>query len=406
MAEERTGLLSTTRLPFATVEGLGRANAGLILAAVLAEGPLARAEIADRVGLTRATVTRVVIRLLELGLLREGSPRRDSPGRPMVPLTLAGDDRAVVSVHFGAHECRVGLVDLRGRVLDESRDRYSSVEPAAIVEMVSHRVAALSTRVAGQARVLGVGASIGGWLQSDVGEVVRFDPLGWRQVPLGSLLAESIDLPIHLDQVVRGLALAERMFGAARGVDDFVEMWIGTVVGAASVRDGVVQRGVTGAAGMIAHFPTREGGGPACDCGRAGCLEMSINDDAVLEAARIRGIAAAASDVRDVVDKAQRGDEQARSLLAEKGTIAGEAAAALADVIDPAAWVVAGVSTTANVFLEAFRRSFSLHTQRADDLEVRASAFGDLAPTIASASVLLDAYYRDPLGFERSAMTR
>lgn len=406
MTEERAGLVSTTRPTFVTAEGLGRANAGLILAAVLAEGPLARAEIAERVGLTRATVTRVVTRLLGLGLLRESSPRRDSPGRPMVPLTLAGDDRAVVSVHFGAHECRIGLVDLRGRVLDETRDRYASADSAAIVEAVSHRVTALSARVADQVRVLGVGASIGGWLQSESGEVVRFDPLGWRQVPLGSLLAASIDLPIYLDQVVRGLALAERMFGAARGIDDFVEMWIGTVVGAAVVRDGVVQQGVTGAAGMIAHFPTREPGGTTCDCGRESCLETSINDDAVLDSARARGFAGAGSDVRDVVDQAQRGDAGARALLAEKGAIAGEAAAALADLVDPAAWVVSGVSTTADVFLEAFSRSFSVHSQRADDLEVRASAFGDLAPTIASASVLLDAYYRDPLGFERVAVPR
>lgn len=403
MTESRPGLVSTTRLPFATVEGLGRANAGLILAAVLAEGPLARAEIAVRVGLTRATVTRVVARLMELGLIREGIPRRDNPGRPMVPLTLAGDDRAVVSVHFGAHECRVGLVDLRGRVLDETRDRYASTDPEQIVAMVSHRVSALSTRVAGQLRLLGVGASIGGWLQSESGEVVRFDPLGWREVPLAALLACTTDLPLHLDQVVRGLALAERMFGAARGLDDFVEMWIGTVVGAAVVTEGVVRSGVTGASGMIAHFPTRDVSGAGCDCGRVGCLEATVNDDAILAAARARGVSGAEADVRDVVDLAQRGDARAKELLAEKGAIAGESAAALADLIDPAAWVVAGVSTTADAFFEAFVESFSTHAQRGGSLHVRASSFGDLAPTIASASVLLNAYYRDPLGFERVA---
>lgn len=406
MTEARTGLVSTTRLPFVTVEGLGRANAGLVLAAVLADGPLARAEIADRVGLTRATVTRVVARLIELGLLHEGTPRRDSPGRPMVPLTLAGDDRAVVSVHFGAHECRVGLVDLRGRVLDESRDRYATSDPEQIVEMVGHRVSALAARVAGQVRLLGVGASIGGWLQSEHGKVVRFDPLGWHRVPLAALLARAIHLPIHLDQVVHGLALAERMYGAARGIDDFVEMWIGAVVGAAVVHDGVVRRGVTGASGMIAHFPTRDRAGAPCDCGRVGCLETSVNDVAILEGARSRGIAGPLTDVRDVVDLAQRGDDSARALLAEKGTIAGESAAALADLIDPTAWVVAGVLTTSDAFLEAFVRSFSMHAQRSAGLDVRASAFGDLAPTIASASVLLDAYYRDPLGFERAIAPR
>ncbi len=406
MTESRKGLVSTTRLPFATVEGLGRANAGMVLAAVLAEGPLARAEIADRVGLTRATVTRVVARLIELGLIREGNPRRDSPGRPMVPLTLAGDDRAVVSVHFGAHECRVGLVDLRGRVLDESRDRYATADPEHIVAMVSHRVSALTTRVAGQLKLLGVGASIGGWLKSENGEVVRFDPLGWRNVPLAALLERTIDLPLYLDQVVRGLALAERMFGAARGLDDFVEMWIGTVVGAAVVNDGVVRSGVTGASGMIAHFPTRDSSGAACDCGRAGCLEATVNDDAILDGARARGILSPEADVRDVVGLAQRGDAHARALLIEKGAIAGESAAALADLVDPAAWVVAGVSTTADAFFEAFVEAFSAHAQRGDTLSVHASAFGDLAPTIASASVLLDAYYRDPLGFERVDVPR
>ena len=324
----------------------------------------------------------------------------------MVPLTIAGEDRAVVSVHFGAHEFRVGLVDLRGRVLDESRDRYATTDPEQIVEMVGHRVSALASRVTGTVRLLGVGASIGGWLQPENGVIVRFDPLGWRGVPLAALLARVIDLPIHLDQVVRGLALAERMFGAARGIDDFVEMWIGSVVGAAVVHDGVVRRGDTGASGMIAHFPTRDHSGAVCDCGRVDCLEKSINDDAILEEARSRGVTGPESDVRDLVGQAQRGDDRARALLAEKGAIAGESAAALADLIDPAAWVVAGISTTADAFLDAFILSFSTRSQRAESFEVRASAFGDLAPTIASASVLLDAYYRDPMGFELSVAPR
>jgi predicted NBD/HSP70 family sugar kinase len=401
MSHEQQSLVSTTSLSVSTAEGLGRANAGLILAAVLAEGSIARAELAERVGLTRATVTRVVARLTEMGLLLEGSPRRDSPGRPMVPLSLAGENRAVVSVHFGATEFRVGLVDLRGRVLDESRERYVSDDPARIVEMVSQRVRAAQTGKSASLKILGVGASIGGWVSSDPGEVVRFNPLGWQQVPLVELLRRALKLPVHLDQVVRGLALAESMFGSARGLDDFIEVWVGNVVGVAIVQGGVVQSGTTGASGMIAHFPTRNSSGPLCECGRMDCLEKSINDLSVVEAAREAGIIDDQADVRDVVQLADRGDEFARKLLSDKGALAGEAAAAVANIIDPAGCVVAGVSTTAHVFLESFIAAFNSRALRSNGLIVRASAFGDLAPTIASASVLLDAYYRDPLGFER-----
>ncbi len=402
MTDARAGFVTSARLPVATPEELGRANAGLILAAVLAEGPLARAEVADRVGLTRATVTRVVAKLIELGLLREDAPRRENRGRPMVPLELAGEDRVVIALHFGVRESRVGLVDLRGRVLDEIRDRYGSTDPLDLVRIVTDRVSVLKSRSAGRLRILGVGASIGGWLESDSGEVIRFDPLGWRGVPLAALLAEKIDYPIYLDQVVRGLALAERMFGAARGLDDFVEMWIGNVVGAAIVQDGSVRRGMKGSGGMIAHFPTRDVSGEPCECGRLGCLQHRINDDAVLAEAHELGLCSAAGDVRDVVDLAQRGDLNARALMRKNGAIAGESAASMADLVNPSAWVVAGVSTTAVDFIDAFTRAFSLNAERVDGLDIRASAFGDLAPTIASAAVLLDSYYRDPMGFERT----
>lgn len=382
-------------------EVLRHTQTGLVLSTVLAEGPLARAEVADRIGLTRATVTRVVARLLEQNLLRERSPRRDSPGRPMVPLEIAGEDRGVITVHFGAHESRVGLVDLRGRVLDEMRDRYVSTDPETLVGGVSARVSAISIRHANRLRVLGVGVGIGGWLEPESGEVIRFEPLGWQNVPLGALLSAAIPLPVYLDQFVRGLAMAEQMFGTARGQSDFVEMWIGNVVGAAIVQGGVVRRGPKGASGVIAHFPTRDGEDVRCECGRRGCLGKRISDDAVLaEAVRLE-ICDDRANIRDVVDLARQGEPHVMALLASTGSIAGSAAAAMADLINPSAWVVGGVVTTAPEFLDSFRRTFEERAERSDGVTITASQFGDLAPTIASASVILDRYYRDPMALER-----
>lgn len=394
-----------SRRAVSTAEDLGRANAGVILAAVVAEGAIARAEIADRVGLTRATVTRTVARLLELGLLREGTPRRESLGRPMVPLTLAGDDRAVLTVHLGARECRVGLVDLQGRVLDETRDRYPSDQPGDIVRMVADRVNSAIDRVGSALRLLGLGASIGGWVDPGTGRIARFEPLGWNDVPLQAMLSAVVGLPIRLDQVVRGLALAERMFGAARGLDDFVELWIGNVVGVAVVHDGLVRQGVGGASGMIAHFPTRDlRPDGVCSCGRVGCMQTRVTDDALVDDAR-GSLSPPPADVREVVDRAAAGESAAIAALERTGQTTGEAAAAMADLLNPGAWIVAGVSTTSPAFLQAFAESYQRHAETSGDVAVRASAFGDLAPTIASGSVFLDAYFRDPLGFERDVVS-
>ena len=400
MATSSAGRAASSRATSGTTEGLGRANAASVLSSVLIGGPLARAEIADLVGLTRATVTRVANRLIEVGLLTEEPPRRESAGRPLIPLAFDGEDRAVIAVHFGVTESRVGVVDLQGRVLSEERDRYLSQDPAALSAIASRRVSEAVELHRGKRRILGVGASVGGWVEPESGEVIRFEPLGWERVPLADMLAADLgNIPLYFDQTVRGLAIAERMFGAARGVGDFLELWVGNVVGAAIVHEGVVRRGARGASGIVTHFPTRSAGG-RCECGRDGCLVHTINDEAVLEQARSRGIGDYA-DIRDLLQAAKGGDRELSALIADRARIAGEAAAAMADLVNPSRLVVAGLITTAPGYLDAFAAEFRSRAELGDLLEVRASEFGDLAPTIASASVMLDQYFRDPLGFER-----
>jgi predicted NBD/HSP70 family sugar kinase len=383
-----------------TSEDLGRINASLVLRAVLADGPLARAEIADRVGLTRATVTRVTSRLLEIDVLREGVPNRSNPGRPMVPLELGGDDRVVVTAHFGAAELRIGTVNIRGEMLRERRAPYVERTPEAVAELARRGIDEFAAEAASTGRVLGVGASIGGWVDPATGVVVRFDPLGWRDVPFGALLSDELDRPHYFDQTVRGLALAERMVGAAKGHQDLLELWVGNVLGAAIVNEGRARQGPRGAAGSIAHFPVGVEHGHRCECGRTDCLQEMVTDGALLRDAIATGIVRPSASIRTLVQVASDGDEAALDLVADRGAVLGRAAAAMSNLINPPLVVVAGLVPTAPGFMTAFTDAFVRGSDREDDVLVTGSAFGDAAPTVASASFVLDAYYRDPFAFE------
>jgi predicted NBD/HSP70 family sugar kinase len=230
--------------------------------------------------------------------------------------------------------------------------------------------------------------------------VVRFAPLDWREVPFGALLTDALAVPHYFDHMVRGLALAERMVGAAKGHQDLLALWVGNVVGAAIVNEGLARQGPRGAAGSIAHFPVGRDHGHACECGRTDCLQELVTDGALLRDAIHDGIVRPSASIRTLVQVAEDGDEAALELVADRGAVLGRAAAAMSNLMNPPLVVVAGLVPTAPGFMPAFTRAFAQASDRAGEVLVTGSAFGDAAPTIASASFVLDAYYRDPFAFE------
>lgn len=384
--------------PYGSSADVGRLNAEMVLRALLAAGPLPRAAIADRVGLTRATVTRVTGRLIDIGLLREEEPIRPPFGRPLVPLALAGEDRAVVTAHFGLREMRFGLVGVRGDLIVERRFPNPGEDPADFVRLAADALRSVVADELGERSLLGVGACIGGWVNPETGHVVRFNALGWKDVPFARMLASELDWPLHFDQMVRGLALAEGMFGAARHDRDFVELWLGNIIGAAVVTDGSIRRGASGASGLLGHIPVRGAESVLCSCGRRGCLGSVASDYAVLDRARQSGAIGAAGTMRELVDLACSGSGRAADVIGDAAAHAGRAATAMVDLLDPSLVVVAGLITEAPQFLPAFRAALFAESEyrQVGDLPVLGSTFGDAAPTIASASILLDAFYRDP----------
>lgn len=384
--------------PYGSSADVGRLNAETVLRALLAEGPLPRAAIAHQVGLTRATVTRVTGRLIDLGLLREGEPIRPQVGRPLVPLALDGGDRAVATAHFGLREIRVGLVGVTGNVLVERRLPNPGEDPVDYVRVAANSLRSVVSDELGGRNLLGVGACIGGWVNPETGHVVRFNALGWQNVPFAKMLANELDWPLHFDQMVRGIALAEGMFGAARHDRDFVELWLGNIIGAAVVTDGSIRRGASGASGLVGHVPVRGAEAMVCSCGRRGCLGSVASDFAVLDRARKIGAIDPAQTMRDLVDLACAGSPGAIEVITATAGHAGRAATAMVDLLDPSLVVVAGLITEAPQFLPAFRSALYAETEYREpgDPPIVASTFGDAAPTIASASILLDAFYRDP----------
>ncbi|MFF4343717.1 ROK family protein [Kitasatospora sp. NPDC001540] len=391
--------------PTAQPGDVGRRNVAAIMRTVLVHGPQPRAGIAELTGLSAGTVTRLTARLTSAGLLHElpGVRGPAEGGRPRVPLDLPTERTAVVGVHIGLLRTTVGLVDPRGGVLGQAVHAHRSSAPDVLVAQAAAAVAELAGGLGAGRRVLGVGVGIGGWVDTEHGTVVAHQPLGWHDVPLHRLLSAELGHPVRLEGTVRAMALAETWYGAATRARSAVELFIGNVVGSALVLDGRIHGGPRSAAGTLTHLPVAGARGPRCDCGRYDCLQAVATDASVLAQARAAGSAGPGDAFEDVIARARQGDRPAAHLLRRRARHVGRAAALVLDLLNPELVVLAGGPLLTPEYLPDVRRELVRRSQLGGEAAARLvlSGLGPQALVLSSAAPFLDAYFSDPLGYER-----
>jgi len=114
---------------------------------------------------------------------------------------------------------------------------------------------------------------------------------GWfERFSLREGLSSKIGKPVRVANDVTAAAAAESKFGAARGFQQALVVFVGTGVGAGLVIDGKPYEGALGGAGEFGHTVVQLGGA-VCPCGRRGCVEAYAGRRA-MEMAADRAVAA------------------------------------------------------------------------------------------------------------------
>jgi glucokinase len=158
--------------------------------------------------------------------------------------------------------------------------------PRLLLELIGSVRSAVEARGLG---VTGIGVGVPAIVDADagcVGEDVPHVP-ELQGTPLAALLAERFGLPAYVDNDVNAHALAEWMFGLARGGRSVVVLALGTGLGAGIVLNGRLVRGASGSGGELGHSPVKFDGRP-CWCGGRGCLAVYASGRGIAETARAR----------------------------------------------------------------------------------------------------------------------
>ena len=123
------------------------------------------------------------------------------------------------------------------------------------------------------APIVSVGISCGGPLDASSGTLLS--PLhlpGWTSVPIADMATAEFGVPAALENDASAAALGEYRFGGGHGVATMLYLTVSTGIGGGAVLGGRLHRGAAGNGGEYGHIAVRPDG-PACLCGRRGCLE-------------------------------------------------------------------------------------------------------------------------------------
>ncbi|MET9600854.1 ROK family protein [Streptomyces sp. NPDC006459] len=382
-----------------------------------ASGPVSRQEVAAATGLSFATVANLVAELLEAGVLREAGHEDSKGGRPRARLAVNAERGALVGIDVAETSVQVELFDLALTVRRSVRLPLpqTDVRPDDVVDAIVTGVEGLSDAAGTPPRILGAGVSIPGLVEREGGVSVFSPYWSWRDVPLRSLLAERLPMPLYLDNPLKAGTVAEMWFGAGREVDDLLVLTLRAGVGAGIAVDGALYRGATNSAGEWGHTCLVRDG-RECRCGRRGCVEAYVSTRGIARTVRELDAESPLLDpdedavVSNVARAAAEGDAVATETVARTARHLGEAAADLLNLFNPQALVLGGrvADRLGEPLLRQTRDVIAAHALPAtlQALTFRLSTVPDNPVSLGAATFALEGFLDDRATFPAVAAGR
>ncbi len=268
-------------------------------------------------------------------------------------------DPLAIGIDIGGTGTKYGIVDHVGNVLfsgSMSTKKHAQVEP--FIDELHKKVGELIDKAGGIGRIkgIGVGAPNGNYY---TGTVEYAPNLPWKGIiPLAKLIQDKFKLPVLLTNDANAAAEGEMIYGAAKGMKDFIMITLGTGVGSGIIANGKLIYGHDGFAGELGHTIVIPNGRLHEGTGKKGSLESYASATGVrlttLEMLKntktpstLRKIPADEIDSKKVYEAAIAGDNLAHKVYEFTGNILGLALANAVMFSSPEAIILFGGLTKA-----------------------------------------------------------
>jgi glucokinase len=304
-----------------------------------------------------------------------------------------------IGVDLGGTKMLLGVLDGDSKTVWESREASAGEGESELVELL---VRELEQARSARSGVRTIGMGIPATIDHEKGVAVAAVNLPIENLPIRDIVRERTGLPTFVDNDANVAALAEHLFGAARGAENAVMLTIGTGIGGGLILGGEIYRGSTGAGAELGHMAIQMDG-PGCqgNCPNRGCVEAFASGTALGREGR--GVAESEPDSalgkllaadeeidgKAVTVAAREGDETAIGVFDLVGGRLGVALASFANIFEPEVIVIGGgVIAAGELLLGPARRELEARALRPmNRTPVVAAELGEDAGMIGAAAM-------------------
>lgn len=276
-----------------------------------------------------------------------------------------------IGIDVGGTTAKFGIVNHRGEISNRGNlPTNKHIDVNKFIDELYDEMQPAIKEIGGEELIkgIGVGAPNGNYYNG----TIEYAPnLLWRGIiPLAKLISDKFNKPCTLTNDANAAAVGEMMYGAARGMHDFIMITLGTGVGSGIIANGQLILGHDGFAGELGHTIIRPKGRLHPGTGMRGSLETYASATGISLTARemlkekpkeksiLRKLSEKKLDSKAVFEAAVKGDKIAKDVFKYTGQILGEALANFVMFSSPEAIILfGGVCKAGKLLMDPVKKS-------------------------------------------------
>ena len=307
---------------------------------------------------------------------------------------------------IGGTNLRCGIFGAGGKPVSDERILMPEVSD---VDFIIHNIKKfLNDNKKYNVKTVGIG--IAGQIDAESGSIIFSPNLNWRDVPLKKRLEEELGLNIFVTNDLTAITYGEWKYGAGKGFDNLICIFVGTGIGSGIILNGGLYTGCFNSAGEIGH--TRiVSGGRKCTCGNYGCLEAYAGGHGIASIAMERAyadrpgfqdiISESGGSIESISAKSiakayKAGSKEAVRLIDETGEYLSDGITSAVNFLNPCAVILGGgvLDGIPELFdivkVETLKKSLKASSS---NLKILKSVLGEDAGIIGAAALASSVYF-------------